>query len=404
MATIEPKLFRSGDAGAPILNGNVGSLITLLDACLLTGYNSKSGLAITRNNNVATATLAAHGYARDQILAISGADQPEYNGEFRVLSVTTDTFTFNVDANSVTPATGTIAAKVAPLGWSKVFSGSNVAFYQSNNASSNKMFLKVVDDGTPYSTYSGRFASWRGYEEVLDINTAFGPFPRLDQTTHYIYKLYYNSSIATLSSWSLVGDSAIFYLANTWYENPASWSGSGAPAVAAFGDFISYRPGDNFNTITFGNYNTATAGNVSYDYACLNSQNSVTPVYGDLFAARQYNQTAQSALLTLQQNSINTRGLGDSGTGFPSVVDGSLIYGEILVLENSNILRGKMPGMYSPSHNKPINSPHTLSQQGTVIRNLGSSSKTYWFIPCRVHSGSANTVGQLMFDLTGPWR
>jgi hypothetical protein len=37
-----PILYRSTDASAPVLTGQVGSLIALLDACLVTGYGSKS--------------------------------------------------------------------------------------------------------------------------------------------------------------------------------------------------------------------------------------------------------------------------------------------------------------------------------------------------------------------------
>src|SRR5574337_1555206 len=35
-------VYRSSDASAPVLTGQAGSLITVLDACLISGYGSKS--------------------------------------------------------------------------------------------------------------------------------------------------------------------------------------------------------------------------------------------------------------------------------------------------------------------------------------------------------------------------
>ena len=37
------KLYQSSDVGAPIFYGTSGSLVDLLDACLVNGYGSKSG-------------------------------------------------------------------------------------------------------------------------------------------------------------------------------------------------------------------------------------------------------------------------------------------------------------------------------------------------------------------------
>lgn len=402
MAIVEPKLFRSGDFGAPVMNGNNGTLINVLDACLVTGYNSRSGLAIARVGDIATATFNSHGYTRDQVVELAGADQAEYNGQFRILSNTTNTFTFKVSESAVTPATGTITCKVAPLGWNKVFSGTNTAFYQSKNILSNKMFLKVLDDGTTYSSYGGRFASMRGYEESSDLNTAYAPFPRFDQANHYIYKQYYNWSVGTNVAWSLIGDDMIFYLFNNWWEESGRWYDSGSGSLSVFGDFVSYRPGDNYNTIQCSNY-TSFSTYQYYDFACFYSQNTQGG-YGPPYIARAYNQISQSQSALIRQNSVITGALGDTGTTFPNPIDGSMQFGEICVIESGNLLRGKMPGMYSPSHARPLYTPHTTSQQGSVLRNLGGQNADYWCLIFRCHGGSSTTGGCLMFDLTNPWR
>jgi hypothetical protein len=87
MATIDVKWFRSDDEGAPELSGTAGSLITVLDALLIDGYNSKSVTSITRSGSIATVTISGgHRFRREDVVKIEGADQAEYNGEFRVRS------------------------------------------------------------------------------------------------------------------------------------------------------------------------------------------------------------------------------------------------------------------------------------------------------------------------------
>lgn len=42
-------VYRSSDTSAPVLNGTVGSLVALLDACLVNGYGSKTALGFTKS-------------------------------------------------------------------------------------------------------------------------------------------------------------------------------------------------------------------------------------------------------------------------------------------------------------------------------------------------------------------
>lgn len=44
-----PTIYRSSDTSAPTLNGNAGSLIAVLDACLVSGYGSKTALGWTKD-------------------------------------------------------------------------------------------------------------------------------------------------------------------------------------------------------------------------------------------------------------------------------------------------------------------------------------------------------------------
>lgn len=74
---------------------------------------------ITRSGTTATATTStAHDLLTGDYVIISGADQTDYNGTFRVKSVpTTTTFTYTVENTPTTPATGTITAVWANISY-----------------------------------------------------------------------------------------------------------------------------------------------------------------------------------------------------------------------------------------------------------------------------------------------
>lgn len=63
--------------------------------------------SITRSGTTATVTVD-NSFTVNTYVTISGADQTEYNGTFRVQSATSTAFTITVSGSPVTPATGTI--------------------------------------------------------------------------------------------------------------------------------------------------------------------------------------------------------------------------------------------------------------------------------------------------------
>jgi hypothetical protein len=79
---------------------------------------AKTISAITRASTTATATSTAHGYTTGDEVDVSGATQPEYNGNFVITVVDANTFTYTVSGTPATPATttGSIQArKITPL-------------------------------------------------------------------------------------------------------------------------------------------------------------------------------------------------------------------------------------------------------------------------------------------------
>ena len=107
------RLNSSGTSAAYIrLHGNTGM-------CAMTVQNRSTeyddakrsqSVTITRSGTTATVALNAHGYSVGALVIIAGASQAAYNGTKTILSVATNSFTYEVTGSPATPATGTITA------------------------------------------------------------------------------------------------------------------------------------------------------------------------------------------------------------------------------------------------------------------------------------------------------
>ena len=176
MPNISVKYFTSGMQGAPQLTNTMGAMTALLDACLVDGFNLKSIDTLSFAAGIATARInVGHLYQVDQVVLIAGANQTEYNGEFRITGVTSLEFTFAVTGTPVTPATGTLSAKVASLNFEKAFSATNKRVYRSTNVLSNRPYLRVDNSLDPAwtSTYAKK-AKVLMAESMSDVDTVVG--------------------------------------------------------------------------------------------------------------------------------------------------------------------------------------------------------------------------------------
>jgi hypothetical protein len=87
-------------------------------------------------SNIATATISGgHSAEVGSVVLVSGATPSGLNSEKKVLSVGAGNTTLTFDAPGISDqtASGTISLKLAGAGWSKEFTGTNLAAYKSNN-------------------------------------------------------------------------------------------------------------------------------------------------------------------------------------------------------------------------------------------------------------------------------
>ena len=140
--------------GAPQITNTAGGTLALLDACLVNGFNTQTISTLSVTSNVATATFAtAHGFNVDDVIAISGANETQFNSNWNVKTVAdATTLTFDITTADVT-ATGTISCKTAPLGWVIAYTnGTNLRTYRQ--PAGNRHYLISNDDGTNSLRYN----------------------------------------------------------------------------------------------------------------------------------------------------------------------------------------------------------------------------------------------------------
>lgn len=386
--TIPVKRYTSLMTGAPTLNGVAGSLVTLLDACLKDGFNVKTVSSATQTAGTATITTsAAHGYAVNDVVALSGANESAWNGEFRVLTAATNSFTVAIDSAVAATATGTMSVKIAPLGWTKPFSGTNKAAYLPQ-AEFVQSYLRVLDDSTVPTSASGRWAKLRGYESMTDVDTGSGLCPTAAQVTNGLSAMKSGTSDSSARAWWLVGDGGIFYMGTFWLAGQSTIA-----AGIAFGDCNSLKSGDGYSSILIGTVSDTLPTNAAdnNNFSTLGAYNSTQ---AGKYLARSYAQLGSAiAFGMMGDNGVSTT-LGGAGFVFPNLPDNGLLYAPVGVVEANGLRSRALPGLYQPLHATPLNYLDAV----TDLPDLPGRTLQAFDL------GSGATRHQALIDIIGPWR
>lgn len=387
------KYFHSSMVGAPVLNGTAGSLIGVLDACLVNGFGLQTATSLVIAGGVATATLPSnHPFEVDTTILVSGATPGGLNGEATVSAIGANTVSFPTALPDQT-ATGTITVKLAPLGWAKPFVGTNLAAYRSNDMASTRMFLRVDDTSLTN-------AKVLGYESMSDINTGAAFFPATSWAPNGgFWPKSSTSTPASARAWTLVGDGKTFYL----HMNTAPASVGAAGCIWSFGDFQSTKIGDAYACqLTACATDQASSGGVSFEaveYVCVN----VSDAYPRVATPRSYTGLGSATHPWKRaETHVITPGLSGSTNntvaGYPNGADNALLLSRIMLLEVAPTLRGYLRGVLHASQ-----ICHTAFNWRDKVDGSGPlAGRKLLAIKGGAPAGtSSNSVN--FFDITGPW-
>lgn len=395
------KVYTSAQAGAPTLNGQVGALLTVLDACLVNGYNSTVTVSgITSTGGVATVTTAtAHGFVSGDSAVIAGADQTAYNGEFVVSVVDSTHFTYPVTGSPVSPATTStsFAMKRASANFTKVYVGTNKAVYRTNATTGSRPYLRVVDDGT--TTGAAREAQARGYLSMTDVDTGSEPFPTAAQNAAgtYIYK---SSTVDTVARpWVLITDGNTFYFQACMDQSPNPLLASGGYLWwFGFGDILSTRSGDPYTAFIAGsnspNAQTSSTGGSNSNGMTSTAIRNTTSVTAGAWMVRSFSAVTGAVTMQVQGHGWDQNALGTLAiVPYPHPPDNGFIITQVNAVQGG-VFRGRFPGVYEPIQGR------CLSQFDTVSNVDGYSGRTFQFFWGQ-NAGSTSTTGSIVFDITG---
>lgn len=427
MATYPVKWFHSGMQGAPVMSNQWGDMISVLDACLVTGFNLKAVDAITSAGGIATVSIpTGHLFKQDQVILISGCEQAQYNGEQRVLSVTSNTLTYAVSGNPQSPATtqGTIQCKMAPLGWEKAFSGVNKAAYRSLDPASPRHFLRVDDSlkaNQGFGNYDTGWAKWANVgicENMTDIDTIVGAQAPFDPiwpeqnwksraSDHFGWHKWYHGrtvgyetygdSGAGARQWVIVGDGRLFYFYTT-YAPGYNWY---TMVGYCFGDPISFKPGDAYGTILQAEDAWSTNSHQSYPGQNMGNGGVFNESldWAGKVMLKDYTQVGNPirwGVCSLNTNNGRPYSGGGQGVPWPNGPDFALWLMPTYIRQENGHIRGMMPGARWVLQDRPYSN---LSIIENVTNEPGKK-----FLMVRYNWASEGERGTVAFDITGPWR
>lgn len=381
------KHFLSTMVGAPVLNGVAGSMIAVLDAYLVTGFDIKAATTLVVAAGVATLSFSgSHSATVDSVILVSGVGGGlmALNGEQKVTAIAAGQIKFATAAADGTAA-GSIAFKMAPAGWEKPFFGTNLAVYRSQDVLGTRMYVRVDDTGTTACRVVG-------YETMIDANTGSAPFPAAAQISGGGSWPKSGSTDATARPWVLVADGRKFYL----HVCPTGLGG----ATFGFGDDLAARPGGD-------PYACSLSVSFQYFLANMNQGAFDTPAVQSVALPRNYTGLGSSSLHAAYPFTGNAGYLsGADGTlgAFPSEVDGSLRLAPRFLAIPGKAPRSNLPGLY----HVPQAEAFSTFKRGDIIPGTGALTgrKLMAVNTTTALTASPTTAntGVSFIDITGPWR
>lgn len=393
-------------AGAPVLTGVSGSLAALLKTCLVTGFNLVTLDSLVVAANVATATRAAGlSYPVGSKATIAGAAPGALNGVQEVLSASSTSFTFAAPGVADQTATGTITAKVSPLGWDNPFGATNIEVFRSPNGDGPRHYVRVDDGGA-----EARAARVKAYLTMTDVDTGVDQYPTEVAMPGGAYWVKSASAGGTVRPWVVAGDDRTFYLMIGHSRSAPSALGYGC---VGFGDFDSFVPADVYGCALHGHWQSAVISAVSGTEATnsdLDAHENVhynwqvgAPAQSGSWGARGYSGVGVGAVLRkgitglLRSNPTTSASLVRSGQSlaafvpYPNGADNGAYLSKSIFIDGS-VIRGAPRGMYFI--NQAVG-PSVFTQGEAIVGISGLPGRTLRV----VNSG----IGAFAVDCTGPW-
>ena len=332
--------YRNGMAGLTN-NDAMGEFYNLIKAIFFDGFNTTTPTALTYDTETNLITIeypVDHGYLEWQIIELSGATQPEFNGLFRVKDVV-DVNILTVVADNGTPLATTattstqFACKGAPQGdWELVDDdAANFQLAMRPSYPERSDCVLRIRDNVAGLRHNGRYAllsvtqdEWVDFDNSDFAGSSWWP---------YSYRY-------TSERWMFAADKRMCHYFNRFAVY-------GRTCGYTFGEFRTFRPGDRYNFYLNGN----DGGSYNWDYSRFNRASNwgVHASTHMRWVVRGWDQYPGT-------DGWQTRGfdrhMGFSGISYPNPCDyGYYILEAPTVIVENSALRGYFKGPLHPLQN-----------------------------------------------------
>jgi plastocyanin len=378
------KYFTHAMAGVTDLTaasyGIAGDLMALFKQLLIDGFNTTVPTGMTYAAGEITVEFGvAHGYIAWQIIETSGADQSEYNGQFRVTAISATALTMAAVNGTPIPTATTATAfscYCPPAdGWEILYEVGTPTFEihfgrTDPNATQYKYLLYNDKDWSTVLTYG----NWLAKAVVVENY--------VDNLTFDIKNTYY---IAASCAYSDTGADWLF-LADKfqWYFTPRYAQNEGNYSTYTFGDINSVVKDDTGHCIFNGTLNAG--GTVRWNNEGSNGHVIWTLWKNTTNKQMMTDYSGNSASVTWQMQGIHTYSANTFTYPNPASHGLHVYAGPILVC-NGTTVRGHMPGLMQPLHRNNIFHQQVIDQlpglEGVPVifwhssYNAGNNGDTY---------------------------
>lgn len=383
-----PIWYDSTETGAPVLNNAAGSLIALLRAVLINGFNVKAITSIAVASGVATVTCPGHGFssAYGKWTKISGASAPALDGVKQQTVVDANTFTYPAPGVADGSYTATDARR-APLGWVETYAngGGTKAIFARSVIEANDIDLRVDDTGTAPATTSGaRFIMVKGATDV-DTYTSQAPTEAQVAGGFVCTKV---ANTATAKQWLAVGTDRDIFL----FVGDAG-AARYIPALCFF-DGIAYRVGDAHFTVAAGTSGSSVSA-VSNSLFAHNSLTGTpsTPANGVIFSDEIGSGGPEALFVASPFKSSG--GHGDIGSGQPTDPLDFVTGFDLFMRGTKAGVRGTVPG-----NGEPFINGSSAPAGIFVVQDTDDGGKV---LLVKITYAGANS-GMTAFKLSQGWR
>lgn len=399
------KWFHSLMRGIPQLTGQVGRMITILDALLVNGFGETSVTEASVVNKKLTLQIKnSETFERYSIVSITGNDL--LRGEYRVEESSNTFIVVNIDVPDQS-FTSNLTVRYAPLGWSKITltTPANSAVYVPDDPTSD--FKLYVGDNYACGSDVRIFKQLTNPNSVSNLNELIGLSPITSAGWH-LALLKSSSANGTVRSYFLIGDKSTFYqqTGNTGGGNDFSSLRSGKLyGTGKLNRFLETDTGSDYILgipLNTSQINNLSSGGNEHTFGRVNNKNNGAVGAGaGSFMEKITGDPGNDQIFKIPDGPFFTFWSGYNGILTEFNIDGKGIELYKTLAASEETRRGYFKGIYFTPNNM-LNMPDFYITEGSG----DLSGRLLLFKTCTAggsNYGAATYFCYNIFDLTGPW-